>query len=171
MNQELCTAEDALTEALGRLRPALTRRARAIIHNQSDVEDIVQEAAARAWGARSSLRCDTDPAPWLKTIVTRVAIDYAEKERRRSTIPRQDLSPVQQPTIEEQLLQSEALSAVQTAADDLALDHRRVLVLHDFIGLTSHEIAHVEQIPYNTVRTRLRRARLSVRDRLERLSA
>lgn len=171
MNQELCTAEDSLAEALGRLRPTLTRRARAIIRNQADVEDIVQEAAVRAWGARSALRCDVDPAPWLNTIVTRVAIDYAQKERRRSSVLQRDLSPAKQPSVEDQLLQSEALGAVQTAADNLTRDHKRVLVLHDFIGLTSHEIARVEQIPYNTVRTRLRRARMSVRDRLERISA
>ncbi|MGB6985462.1 MAG: sigma factor, partial [Candidatus Aquilonibacter sp.] len=67
--------DEALAEALARMRPALTSRARTIVGNRSDAEDAVQEAAVRAWRSRWRLRSGADPAPWLQTIVTRTALD------------------------------------------------------------------------------------------------
>ncbi|HEY2475920.1 MAG TPA: RNA polymerase sigma factor [Candidatus Cybelea sp.] len=158
--------EQALAEALLRLRPALAKRACAIIRNHADVEDVVQESAARAWGARDRLRPGSDPAPWLNTIVTRVAIDFVRMERRRAAaLPAEFCA--HDPPPEEQLLQSEAIAAVGNAAQRLATAQRRALFMHDVMGFTSHEIAHLDEIPYHTVRTRLHRARQSVRSHLQ----
>ena len=160
------SSDQTLEEALRRLRPALTRRARAIVHNQSDTEDVVQESAARAWDARTRLHPGADPEPWLNTIVTRVAIDFARKARRDGTVVHVDFS-AHHPSAEDRILESETYAAVSGAAAHLATSQRRVLFLHDYVGFTSHEIAHLDGVPYHTVRTRLRRARRSVRDRLE----
>jgi RNA polymerase sigma-70 factor, ECF subfamily len=160
------TTEQRLAEALLRLRPALTKRARSIVSNPSDAEDVVQESAARAWDARTRLRPGADPAPWLQAIVTRVAIDFIRKTRRDENVVYADFS-AHHPSAEERLVQSEAVAAVSGAAARLATVQRRVLFLHDYAGFTSHEIAHLDGVPYHTVRTRLRRARESVRHHLE----
>jgi RNA polymerase sigma-70 factor (ECF subfamily) len=160
------TTEQALAEALRRLRPALTKRARAIVRNDSDAEDVVQEGAVRAWDARARLRPGADPAPWLSTIVTRVAIDFARKERRFGAALPIEFS-AHDPSPEERLVQSEAVAAVRYAAARLAMSQRRTFLLHYLAGLTSHEIAHLDKIPYHTVRTRLWRARQSVRHHLQ----
>jgi RNA polymerase sigma-70 factor (ECF subfamily) len=158
--------EQALAEALWRLRPTLTKRAGSIIRNHADVEDVVQESAVRAWGARARLRPGSDPAPWLNTIVTRVAIDFARKQRCGAAVLPAQLY-AREPSAEELLVQSEALAAVSNAAAQLATRQRRVLFMHDVMGFTSHEIAHLDQVSYHTVRTRLRRARQSVRNHLQ----
>jgi RNA polymerase sigma-70 factor (ECF subfamily) len=160
------TTDERLVEALRRLRPALTKRARAIVSNFSDAEDVVQESAARAWRARARLRPGTDPGPWLSTIVRRVAIDLVRKTRRNEKVVYADFS-AHHPSAEDRLVQYEAIAALSSATARLATVQRRVLVLHDYAGLTHHEIALIEGVPYHTVRTRLRRARQSVRDRLE----
>jgi RNA polymerase sigma-70 factor, ECF subfamily len=165
MHNEIGT-EQVLAEALRSLRPALTKRAFAIIRNQADVEDVVQESAARAWDARARLRPGSDPAPWLNTIVTRVAIDFARKERRRAEALPEELSAEDAPA-EDRLVQSETLAAVSNAAARLRTGQRRVLFMHDFMGFTTQEIAHLDEVPYHTVRTRLRRARQSVRSQLQ----
>lgn len=158
--------EEALAEALSRLRPALTKRACAIVRNYDDVEDVVQESAVRAWDARARLRPGSDPAPWLNTIVTRVAIDFVRKSRRRAEALPEELC-AQDPPAEDLLMQSEVFAAVSDAAQRLASRQRRVLFMHDFMGFTAQEIAHLDEVPYQTVRTRLRRARMSVRNYLE----
>lgn len=158
--------EEALAEAFSRLRPALTKRACAIIRNYDDVEDVVQESAARAWDARARLRPGSDPAPWLNTIVTRVAIDFVRKSRRRAEALSEE-PRAQDPPAEDLLMQSEAVAAVSSAARHLANRQRRVLFMHDFMGFTAQEIAQLDEIPYQTVRTRLRRARESVRHHLQ----
>ena len=160
------STDKRIAEALLRLRPALTKRARSIVRNASDAEDVVQESAARAWDARTRLRSGTDPGPWLRAIVTRVAIDFVRKTRRDEKVLYADFSAHQRST-EDWLVQSEAVAAVRGAAADLATLQRRVLFLHDYAGFTSHEIALLDGVPYHTVRTRLHRARHAVRDRLE----
>lgn len=161
------TADERLAEALRRLRPALTKRALAIVRSQSDAEDVVQESAARAWGARARLNRDSDPGPWLSAIVRRVAIDLVRETRRNEKIVHA-YSSAHHPSTEDQLVESEAIAAVSGAATRLATVQRRVLFLHDYAGFTNHEIARLDGVPYHTVRTRLRRARQSVRHHLGR---
>jgi RNA polymerase sigma-70 factor, ECF subfamily len=165
MEQEIPGAERTLAEALLRLRPALTRRAHAIVRNGSDAEDVVQETAFRAWHARTTLRAGVDPAPWLHTIVTRVAIDFARKEQRRSRTSFAETSTTVR-SAEEHFVQGEAVAAVREAALRLGSGQQRVLVLHDVVGMSSREIASLDKVPHSTVRTRLRRARASVRNQL-----
>jgi RNA polymerase sigma-70 factor (ECF subfamily) len=160
------SSDQALTEALQRMQPALTNRARAIVGNRSDAEDAVQEAAFRAWRSRDSLRAGSDPAPWLKTIVTRTALDLARARERRGGVPI-DERLVVGPSIEERVVRDEVLTSIGTAAEHLSPGSRRVFVLHDLAGYSSHEIAHLDNLPYHTVRTRLRRARISLRNELK----
>jgi RNA polymerase sigma-70 factor, ECF subfamily len=157
--------DEALADALVRMRPALTSRARAIVGNRNDAEDAVQEAAVRAWRSRRRFRAGADPAPWLRTIVTRTALDLARDRARRGEAP---FEPVELgPSAEESTMRAEVLTTIESAAARLSPDSRRVLMLHDVAGYTSHEIAHLDNLPYHTVRTRLRRARISLRNELK----
>jgi RNA polymerase sigma-70 factor, ECF subfamily len=159
-------ADAAFAETLERLQPILTSRARAIVGNRSDAEDAVQEAAFRAWRGRDRLRVGADPAPWLKTIVTRTALDLTRRRARRSGLPIEEHAAFG-PSAEESLVRAEFLTTVGSAAEHLPPDSRRVFMLHDLAGFSSHEIAHLDNLPYNTVRTRLRRARISLRNELK----
>lgn len=147
------------------MRPALTERAHAIVGNRSDAEDAVQEAAVRAWRARGLLRRGADPAPWLRTIVTRTAIDLTRERDRRRGLPIAEGDALG-PSVEEHALRAEMLASIGDAASRLSPSSRRVLVLHDVDGLSSREIAYLDNLPYHTVRTRLRRARISLRNEL-----
>jgi RNA polymerase sigma-70 factor, ECF subfamily len=158
--------DEALAEALARMQPALTNRARAIVGNRSDAEDAVQEAAFRAWRARDRLRAGSDPAPWLKTIVTRTALDLARERARRTGLPIEEHSALG-PSAEESLVRAEVLTTIGSAAEHLSPNSRRVFMLHDLAGFSSHEIAHLDNLSYDTVRTRLRRARMSLRNELK----
>jgi RNA polymerase sigma-70 factor, ECF subfamily len=158
--------DQALADALQRMQPVLTSQARAIVGNRSDAEDAVQEAAFRAWRSRDRLRAGSDPAPWLKTIVTRTALDLARARTRRSGLPLEEHSALG-PSVEERLVRAEMLTTIGSAAQHLPPNSRRVFMLHDLAGYTSHEIAHLDNLPYHTVRTRLRRARISIRNELK----
>jgi RNA polymerase sigma-70 factor, ECF subfamily len=159
-------SDEAFAEALQRMHPALTSRARAIVGNRSDAEDAVQEAAFRAWRARGRLRAGSDPAPWLKTIVTRAALDLARERKRRTGVPIEEHAVVG-PSAEESFARAEVLTTIGSAAQHLPAASRRVFMLHDLAGFSSHEIADLDNLPYHTVRTRLRRARISLRNELK----
>jgi RNA polymerase sigma-70 factor, ECF subfamily len=160
------SSDEALANTLQRMQPILTRRARAIVGNRSDAEDAVQEAAFRAWRARDRLRAGSDPEPWLKTIVTRTALDLARQRAHRSGLPLEE-HPELGPSVEESMVRAEVLTTIGSAAQHLPPNSRRVFMLHDLAGYSSHEIAHLDNLPYHTVRTRLRRARISLRNELK----
>ena len=56
---------------------------------------------------------------------------------------------------------------IQRALDALADDHRAVVVMKEFDGLRYEEIAAILGVPVGTVRSRLHRARLDLRERLK----
>lgn len=163
-NDQKVAVEDRLAEAFVTLRPRLTNRARAIVGNRSDAEDAVQEAAYRAWQARERFRPGSDPAPWLNTILTRVAIDLA-RNRRRTEHSAGDTA-VLDDSPEHDVLRNEVFRTINAVAQRLSPPARRVFFLHDVEGFTSHEIAVLDDVPYHTVRTRLRRARTTLRNDL-----
>jgi RNA polymerase sigma-70 factor (ECF subfamily) len=163
-NDQKVAVEQRLAEAFVTLRPRLTNRARSIVGNRNDAEDAVQEAAVRAWQARERFRPGSDPGPWLNTILTRVAIDLA-RDRRRAE-PSAGDTVVLDDSPELDVLRDEVLRSINTAAQRLSPSSRRVFFLHDVEGWTSHEIAALDDVPYHTVRTRLRRARTSLRNDL-----
>jgi RNA polymerase sigma-70 factor (ECF subfamily) len=66
----------------------------------------------------------------------------------------------------EPIERAERVELVQSALDRLAPDHRAVVVMKDLDGLRYEEIAEILNIPVGTVRSRLHRARLELRDRL-----
>jgi RNA polymerase sigma-70 factor, ECF subfamily len=99
--------------------------------------------------------------PWLFGIAFRVASDYRRRARHLREVPEERRTePVDEaPLADEQLADEQARRLVLDALDDLELDRRAVLVLHDIDGHAMPEIAQALSIPLNTAYSRLRLAR------------
>ena len=135
--------------------------ARWLAKNETEAEDVVQDACVRAVRFFQSLRGE-DPRAWLLTIVrntwysrvsrraasTETALDERNDERADDC-----LDP------EEQLLQQHTIDRVRAAIAQLPVDYREVLVLRELEGLSYKEIAGVIGAPIGTVMSRLARAR------------
>src|SRR6476660_9609563 len=107
--------------------------ARWLARNETEAEDVVQDACVRAMRFFSSLR-DDDARPWLLAIVRNTW--YSRVSRRGTTME----------------------AALDTTGDEPP-DDREVLVLREMEGLSYKEIAAVVQVPLGTVMSRLARAR------------
>ncbi len=110
---------------------------------------------------------DYDPArplrPWLFGIAVRVVSDYRRVGRNAREIPRQILEVVDgAPSAEERAQEGEARALLMKALDDLDLEQRAVLVMHDLDEQPVPEIAASLSIPLNTAYSRLRLARAAV---------
>jgi RNA polymerase sigma-70 factor (ECF subfamily) len=147
-------------------RSGLLREAYRIV-GYADAEDIVQDAFERAWRA-TSVRANTDPRPWLNRIVRNVAFDVLRKRARTIDLyaPRREIE-----SAEAAAVRRETTAMVGTALSELPRDQRRAIVLHDIAGYSSHEIATLDGVAHNTVRTRLFRARRTMRQVLQRSRA
>ena len=136
--------------------------ARWLTKNEADAEDVVQDAAMRAWRFFSSLRTD-DARAWLLTIVRntwygrfprRDASDHAiGVDQKSDDRPDHGLDP------EALLMQQRTVDAVRAAIEQLPVDFREVIVLRELEGLSYKEIAAVIGIRIGTVMSRLARAR------------
>ena len=141
----------------------LIRLALLITRSVDEAEDAVQAAFERAWRHRASLADPSRLRPWLDRIVVREAI---RASRQPTRAPHVELRPdfdrdTSRPDTAHQTI------AVHQALDQLAPDHRAVVVLHLYAGYTVAETAAALNLRLETARSRLRVAR----DRLRHLLA
>ena len=158
MEKLLQNFEDAV---LPHLRAAYNL-ARWLTRNETDAEDVVQEAYLRAFKHFGSFR-GGDGRPWLLAIVRNTCYTWMQHNRSPElTIPlddesyeieSEDLNP------EALLLQSADTQMVRQALEELPVEFREILVLRELEGLSYKQIADVADIPMGTVMSRLARGR------------
>ena len=128
-----------------RNQETMFRTAKAILHQDEDAEDAVQEAICAAYAGRGSLR---DPArfrPWILKILVNKCYEFCRK--RRTTV---DLAPAAD--------QADGLALWQ-AVMALNSDLRAVVTLFYYEDLSIREISAVLGISEAAVKTRLSRGR------------
>ena len=142
-----------------------------------DAADIAQEAFVRAWNNLKSFRGDSAFSTWLYRIVTNVFLDDRKRKRSRpqrsldeaialdeSNVTRQFEDDTPGP--EEVAEGAERRMVLEQAIQTLPEAQRVVIVLYHTQGLSYEEIAEITNLPMGTVKSKLNRARLALRDRL-----
>ena len=133
------------------------RAAKAILQNDQDAEDAVQEAICTAFARRDSLREMDKFRPWVLRILTNKCYDACR--RRRNTV---DLEAAGEVPAATGLDTAERLSlwqAVMSLSDDL----RATVTLFYYDGMSVREIGGILGISEAAVKTRLRRGRERLR--------
>jgi RNA polymerase sigma-70 factor (ECF subfamily) len=168
-------------EAFNRLvlayQDVLFNTALRILGDESAASDATQEAFISAFRSLASYRGGSFRA-WLLRTVTNACYDELRRRQRRPSIPLEPVSDNEEvetphwladptPTPEEQLDQAELEHAIQHCLDNLPADFRAVVVLADIQGLDYSEVAAALQKPLGTIKSRLARARLKLRDCLQ----
>jgi RNA polymerase sigma factor (sigma-70 family) len=136
--------------------------ARWLTRDETDAEDVVQEAYLRAYKHFGSFH-GGDGRPWLLAIVRNTCYTWMQHNRSpQLTIPLDDdLHEIESKDLnpEALLLQSSDTQMVRRALEELPVEFREVLVLRELEGLSYKQIADVADIPIGTVMSRLARAR------------
>jgi RNA polymerase sigma-70 factor (ECF subfamily) len=136
----------------------LFRAARAIVRDDDDAEDVMQEAYVQAFNKLSQFEGRAKFATWL----TRIAIHEAlARVRKRRPEVDADSEPMQSdmPSPEDQAASHELAGVLEPLVDALPEPFRVVFVLRAAEGLSAVECAECLEIPEETVRTRFFRAR------------
>ena len=156
-------AFDLLVE---RYTPHLYRVVRRLASDQNEAEAIVQEAWLRAWRAIHRYVADRPLSPWLVRIAVNVARDLWRKKAPLNFADLGDekiVLPDPAPGPEDQLTRKEALERLVRGVKKLRPEYRMVIALRYDAGLSYNDIAGALEIPLNTVRTHLRRAKSVLR--------
>jgi RNA polymerase sigma-70 factor (ECF subfamily) len=151
--------------------------ARWLMRNQTEAEDVVQDAYLSAISHFAGFR-GGDGRAWLLTIVRNGCYD---RLRQKGTSGQNtDFDEAvhsagrQTPNPETALLLAERTELLRESLAELRAEYREVLVLRELEQLSYREIANIAGIPLGTVKTRLSRARqqlqLTLLDYMERRS-
>lgn len=134
-----------------------------------EVEDLAQETFVRAYRAFPGFDLDgpAKPSTWLLTISTRLALDARKKKKLDQTSLEDANESSSGSTPEIALERRELGRAIADAAKTLPDDQRAALVLAEIHELSIVEIATILEIPENTAKTRLFRAREKMRQALK----
>ena len=147
--------------ALPHLRAAYNL-ARWLTRDETDAEDVVQEAYLRAFKHFGSFH-GGDGRPWVLAIVRNTCYTWMQHNRSPElTIPLDDeLHEIESKDLnpEALLMQSADTEMVRQALEDLPVEFREVMVLRELEGLSYKQIADVAEIPVGTVMSRLARGR------------
>jgi RNA polymerase sigma-70 factor, ECF subfamily len=149
-----------------------------MIGEDDSAADATQNAFISAFHHLRSYRGGSFRA-WLLRIVTNACYDELRRRKRRPTVPLEPLDdageevesprwmvdPAEQP--EDRLERAELQRAIQHCLDNLPADFRTTVVLVDVQGLDYYEAAQAIGTPIGTIKSRLARARLRMRDCLQ----
>ncbi len=177
-NQAKQGDRSAFTELVNRYAPKIYRTARHITKNDQDAEDVLQETFLKAYSRLDQFKGDAKFYTWL----TRIGVNQALMKLRQrkdgkflpldqqvdtgeGSIPREIASRDADP--EEQYGQEELRRQLTTGIDSLPQSYRTVLVLRDIDGLSTEETAESLGLSVSAVKSRLLRARLRLRDKLQ----
>ncbi len=165
---------EAFNELIRRYQDRLYHIAYRIMGDHDSAADAMQEALIAAFRGIRKFRGGSFRA-WLTRIVTNACYDELRRRRRRPQSSLEALFVVDQSPEAEMILppvegpefyaeRQELADLLHRAIQCLPEDQRAVLVLSDIEGYSYEEIAEILQVPVGTVKSRLSRARMRVRD-------
>lgn len=182
---EICRAGDlnAFDQLVERHQNRIFNVCYWMLGNRDEAEDASQDAFVRAFRSLANFRGDSAFGTWLHRIAVNAAIDTAQR-RKRAPLPYSDLKLTGEDGVERDdpepdqstqpnldpahlSLREERRSAVRSALAALPEHYRVVLVLFDIEGYSYEEIAQTLSLPLGTVKSRINRARLALRERLQ----
>jgi len=157
----------------------LYRVARAVMKDDAEAEDVVQETYLSAFSNLSKFRGDSSLATWLTRIALNEALGRRRKQRATVTLESVETAQetsaqiVQFPTMntetdpERSAAQREIRKLLERALDALPEPFRLVFVMRDVEEMSIEETASHLGIRPETVKTRLHRARRLLRQSLD----
>lgn len=169
----------AFTEMMRKHNRRLYRTARAILHDDAEAEDALQEAYLSAYRALPGFRSDAKLSTWLVRIVANEALGRLRKRKRSAEVIVLDEgaslhsesvmsaeSPAEVP--ERAALRAETRRLIESRIDALPDQYRTVFILRELEEMSVDEVAASLDIPEATVRSRHFRAKGLLRGSLSR---
>jgi RNA polymerase sigma-70 factor (ECF subfamily) len=158
--ESVATASEVAAE-----RPYLLALARRLALSPLDAHDLVQDTIVKALPALGKVTTGSHLRAWLLTILRRMHVDRLRRVAREpETISIEDaLDRLVADAPVSEVADASSADDIWSALREIPMSFREVLVLHELEGRSYREVAHTLDLPLATVGTRLRRARLKLR--------
>ncbi len=146
-----------------------------LVHVVGSVEaarDVVQDALVQAYVKLETFERASGFYTWLYRIAMNMAISHLRREKptvsvehARESLGHEPIDRGASPAA--RLEQQERACQVRAALGTLSDEHRAILILREIDGCGYEQIAQILELPIGTIRSRLFRARLQLRDQLK----
>jgi RNA polymerase sigma-70 factor (ECF subfamily) len=146
-----------------------------MVGNKEDAKDIAQEALIKVYKSLKSFKGDSSFSTWLYKIVTNTCIDAIRKLKKVQTYSLDKEFETENGNFSFQIADNKYLpdrlyevkekkELVQTALNKIDEKYKSVLVLRDIQGFTYEEISKITQNPIGTIKSRINRGRLLLKE-------
>lgn len=161
----------AIESLLGRYQVRVFGFGLRMCGDSEDAKDVLQDTLLAAARTVGEFRGDSSVSTWLYTIARSFCI---KKRRKNKFAPTEEVSldratlalPSSAPAPDELAAREEVKRALALALEALDPASREVLILRDIEGLTAPDVAKVTGASVDAIKSRLHRARATVRERL-----
>jgi RNA polymerase sigma-70 factor (ECF subfamily) len=170
---------EALNDLSTTYRSKVFQLAFRYLKNREDAEEVTQDVLLKVFQRIDAFRGDAALSSWIYRITFNAAMSRLRSARaaRQATsedpVREHDMSPVQRPQIrdwsplaDEQLLRGEMRGVLVRALMELPALYRTPIILRDIEGLSTQEASAILRVKDQTLKSRLHRGRLILRERL-----
>lgn len=149
-------SEKRFLELLHREEGKLYRIALAILGNEADAWDALQQTVEQAWSKRNTLRGSDGAFPaWIKRIVVNCSINLLHARERVIPVDPAAMMPLSETKTGER---DRGLDMVWDLVQELGPEYRKVIALRYLGDMSLQEVAAALNIPLGTVKSRLNTA-------------
>jgi RNA polymerase sigma-70 factor, ECF subfamily len=168
----------AFDELVRRYEKQVFNFAYRMTQNYDDASDIASDAFMKVYNAIESFRGDANFSTWLFRIVTNLYLDSRKRSKAHMNIPLDEYIELEESSVTRQIedpapsplaqIEANERSGVISGAIDELPEYQRIMVLlYHTQGKSYEEIAEIVGLPIGTVKSRLNRARLALKKKLE----
>jgi len=151
---------------LRRHNQRLFRVARAIVKNDAEAEDVVQQAWLSAYSHLAQFESAARFSTWLTRIAVNEALGRLQRGARRGEVELEEMESMTSRTPEVEVAGREEARLLEAAVDELPEPYRLVFMLREVQELSVAETAESLNISEDNVKVRLHRARAALREGL-----
>ncbi|MFY0545134.1 RNA polymerase sigma factor [Brevibacillus sp. H7] len=157
---------DALVELLRSIENAVYRSAFYILGNEQDALDASQEALIRIYRKIDTYQEKAKFSTWVQRIVSNICMDKFRAKKETVSIDEHELIIPVRNNVEDEVLLSSLSCDIEKAIGQLPHQYRMVVILRYLEDFSYQEIADTLELPLNTVKSYLFRARQQLQELL-----
>ncbi|MBF7081563.1 sigma-70 family RNA polymerase sigma factor [Desulfallas sp. Bu1-1] len=146
-----------------------------LTNSRSDAQDLAQETFIKAYRSLSGFRNEADFGTWMHRIAVNLWINIKRRKKPEVSLDATITTDNGEMSIDvasndetpdEKLERKEFNTLVKLALNDLSEEHRTVLILREMYGYNYEEIAQIMDCSLGTVKSRINRARQSLKEKI-----
>ena len=158
---------EALITLLRQIENHVYRTAYYILNNEQDALDASQETLIRVYTKIETYEEKAQFKTWVQRIVTNICIDKFRRTKPTVSIDEHDMVFPERSNVEQEVLSGFAMEEIKLAIEQLPEHHRTVVILRYLQDFSYNEIAASLDLPLNTVKSYLFRARQQLQQLLQ----